>query len=62
MSRRRQEIGDVTVGDQTLLSWLPPAAPFNLARVPDDATRSRILVDNACTLYGFPVPAQRRTA
>ncbi len=26
--------------------------------VPDAATRTRILVDNACTLYGFPLPAR----
>jgi 2-pyrone-4,6-dicarboxylate lactonase len=26
--------------------------------VPDAATRTRILVDNACALYGFPLPAQ----
>jgi 2-pyrone-4,6-dicarboxylate lactonase len=26
--------------------------------VPDAATRKRILVDNACTLYGFPPPAK----
>jgi predicted TIM-barrel fold metal-dependent hydrolase len=25
--------------------------------VPDAATRKRILVDNPCTLYGFPPPA-----
>jgi 2-pyrone-4,6-dicarboxylate lactonase len=25
--------------------------------VPDAATRQRILVDNACTLYGFPLPS-----
>ena len=24
--------------------------------VPDEATRKRILVDNACALYGFPAP------
>jgi len=24
--------------------------------VPDAATRNRILVDNACALYGFPSP------
>jgi len=24
--------------------------------VPDEATRKRILVDNACALYGFPPP------
>ena len=24
--------------------------------VPDAATRQRILVDNACALYGFPAP------
>jgi 2-pyrone-4,6-dicarboxylate lactonase len=26
--------------------------------VPDEATRNRILVDNACVLYGFPKPAR----
>lgn len=26
--------------------------------VPDEATRNRILVDNACTLYGFPKPSK----
>ncbi|MEN9775575.1 MAG: hypothetical protein RL322_2645, partial [Pseudomonadota bacterium] len=25
--------------------------------VPDSALRQRILVDNACELYGFPLPA-----
>ena len=26
--------------------------------IPDAATRKRILVDNPCTLYGFPLPAR----
>jgi predicted TIM-barrel fold metal-dependent hydrolase len=26
--------------------------------VPDRTTRDRILVDNACALYGFPSPAK----
>jgi 2-pyrone-4,6-dicarboxylate lactonase len=30
--------------------------------VPDEATRHRILVDNPCTLYGFPAAAQSRNA
>src|SRR6202011_1374134 len=24
--------------------------------IPDEATRKRVLVDNACVLYGFPAP------
>jgi 2-pyrone-4,6-dicarboxylate lactonase len=30
--------------------------------MPDEVTRHRILVDNPCTLYGFPAAAQSRNA